>query len=69
MTPGFRRIRGHLLAGNDQVWRREGAGALVAARAIGSVPLPFFAENLLIFAFVGSRKRCWLCRSGLGNRA
>ena len=35
------------------------------ATAIGYASLPFFAKNLLISAFVGSRKRYWLsCTSG-----
>jgi hypothetical protein len=31
-----------------------------APRAIGYSPVPFFAKNLLISAFLGSWKRCWL---------
>jgi hypothetical protein len=43
-------------------------------QTIGYAPLAFFAKNLLISAFVESRKRRWLlphgrCRSGPGNRA
>jgi hypothetical protein len=29
-----------------------------------SASLPFFAKNLLISAFIGSRKQCWLCLHG-----
>jgi hypothetical protein len=36
-------------------------GASLGALAIGYALLPFFAKNLLISAFVGSRKQCWLC--------
>ena len=36
------------------------AGASVGAQAIGYALLPFFAKNVLISAFVGSRKGCWL---------
>jgi hypothetical protein len=47
--------------------RRRRSCEWIGARArrepgwmIGYAPLPFFAENLLIFAFVGSRTRGWL---------
>ena len=48
------------------------AGASVGAQAIGYALLPFFAKNVLISAFVGSRKGCWLFPAravpvGLGN--
>jgi len=36
------------------------AGASVGAQAIGYALLPFFAKNVLISAFVKSRKGCWL---------
>jgi hypothetical protein len=50
------------------------AGASVGAQAIGYALLPFFAKNVLISAFVGSRKGCWLFPARavpvrLGNRA
>ena len=39
------------------------------AQAIGYALLPFFAKNVLISAFVGSRKGCWLfpARGGAGR--
>ena len=35
-----------------------------AGLMIGYAPLPFFAKNLLIFAFVGSRTRRWVSLHG-----
>jgi hypothetical protein len=52
---------------------RNPAPGAARASMIGYAPLPFFAKNLLIFAFMGSRTRRWLslhgCGSGRENRA
>jgi hypothetical protein len=47
---------------------------LHAPLADGYALLPFFAKDLLISAFVGSRMQCWLCAArtvpvGVENRA
>jgi len=61
-------------AATDEGLDLGGGNAADQNRGIGYAPLPFFAKNLLIFAFVGSRTRRWLslhgwCRSGQENRA
>ena len=78
MLPEKRMVARRVQLGDGVSKFRNGAtgpaGASVVAQAIGYALLPFFAKNVLISAFVGSRKGCWLFPAravpvGLGNRA